>query len=459
MEWFIAFLIVLPAVILVAKRSTFLLDYAMVVLAFNRGIRRIVDFYVNGHFNPQSPISLTPLLVAALMLAPAASQLRRLPRRAVRPFQFLAGALIIGLVIGLVLNRFAAIYSFAEWISSLAAMAFAASQPASRRVADRWVRTAGYCAVLVAIYGVWQYYTIPAWDGMWLVQAGMAGYMGEPEPTKMTVFSTMNERGPCGTFLAWAVIPMILNRRWRLAGGWLVIALLLWVIVLTQTRSNLIVIAVIALLFPTLSRGQGLLRVMMFAALVVLAATWGLDKVPGMNVINTRFGAESLYGESSSLQGRISIYRSAAIEVLTNPFGRGLGSSGMGVRVENALGNTVQTLGDSGYIQMFVQFGWVGGVLFFVAMWKLWKELSVRWDTWSRRFQPDEIDPFVTATRAILLGSMVFLFVGDVFAGYSLIWVFFGRALSPYADLSFINRQIASIPVTFAEAAPTGPSL
>ena len=57
-------------------------------------------------------------------------------------------------------------------------MAFAATQPAGNEVADRWIKTAGWCAVGVAIYGWWQYYTIPPWDGMWLVESGMAGVHG-----------------------------------------------------------------------------------------------------------------------------------------------------------------------------------------------------------------------------------------------------------------------------------------
>src|SRR4051812_1347765 len=111
MEWVIAFLLVLPALVLVVRDSSYLLDYAIFVLAFNRGIRRVVDYYINGEFNPQSPISLTPLLVAFLMFIPATNQLRRLSPAARAPFRYLAIAIGLGLVIGIVYNRFAAIYS------------------------------------------------------------------------------------------------------------------------------------------------------------------------------------------------------------------------------------------------------------------------------------------------------------------------------------------------------------
>jgi hypothetical protein len=443
MEWIIAFLLVLPAIVLVLRDSSYLLDYAIFVLAFNRGIRRVVDYYINGEFNPQSPISLTPLLVAFIMFIPAVGQLRKLSPAVRAPFRYLGIAIGLGLVIGIVFNRFAAIYSFAEWISSLGTMAFAATQAADRRVADRWVKSAGYAAVGVAAYGIWQYYTIPAWDAMWLVQSGMEGYMGKPEPTKMTLFSTLNERGPCGTFLAWAVIPMIVNARWRTIGGWVAVALLLWAVVLTQTRSNIIIIGLISILYPLLSRGKGVLRLLMLTALVVTAATWGLELIPGMEQLNERFAGEVLYGEGSSLQTRLSLYQTFTGDVLTNPLGRGLGSSGMGQRAEKGHGKDVQAAGDSGYIQILTQFGWIGAALFFGALWAVWKELMLRWDTWIKRFGVARCDPFVMAARAILLGAMVFLFVGDIFAGYSLLWVFFGRALSPWADANLVSDMLA----------------
>jgi hypothetical protein len=438
MEWFIAIVIVAPALALAVARSSWLLDYAIVVLAFNRGIRRVVDYYVNGQFNPFSPISLTPLLVAAFLLVPATLHFSRLSSRARVPFNLLVSALAFGFTVGLVVNRFAAIYSLAEWVSAIAAMAFAATQPVSREVTDRWIKTTGWAAIVVAAYGWWQYYTIPPWDGMWLVQSGMAGYMGQPEPTKMTVFSTLQERGPCGTFLAWAAIPMIIQPRWRNIGGWASVVLLLSVIVLTGTRSNLIVIGLVALLYPALSKGQGIGRLLILTMLVVASATWGLEKIPGMEKMSDRFGAESLYGEGSSFAGRLDIYQYGFRDVVRSPLGLGLGSSGMGARAESG---AIRSVGDSGYIQILMQFGWIGGALFFGALWKLWKELGSRWRVGTRLIRPDRVDAFIPATRAILLGALVFLFVADIFGGFSLIWVFFGRALSPSIDLAAIVRK------------------
>lgn len=436
MDWFITTLIVIPAIIMAFSQSSWLMDYAFFVLAFNRCIRRIIDYYFNGAFNPFSPISLTPLIVAGLLLLPALVHFNRLSEKARKSFYLLIGALIIGFVVGFITNRFAAIYSLAEWLSALAAMAFAATQPISAIVADRWIKTAGWAAVGVAAYGWWQYFTIPPWDAMWLVQSGMVGYMGVPESTKMTMFSTLNERGPCATFLAWAVIPMILNSRWRNVGSWAVVLLLLSASFLAGTRSNFVVIIAILFLYPILTKGHGVANLLLIWVLVVIGAIYGLGKIPGAERFTKRFGTESLYGESSSFQIRLGIYRDGLGNIARDPIGQGLGSSGLAGRVEN---NTI-TIADCGYVQILAQFGWLGAGLFFGALWLLWKELGVRWKAGNMLFGNRGADPFVLMTRALLLGALVFLFVGDVFSGFSLIWVFFGRSLSPYTDPLLMAR-------------------
>lgn len=429
-EWGILVLVVAPAVAMALLRSMWLVDYTIVVLAFNRGLRRIVDYYVNDQFNPQSPISLSPLLVAMLLLVPVVLNFRSLAPRVQRMFEVFIVTLVLGFLAGFIYNRFAAIYGLAEWLSAFAAMAFAATQPATRAVADRWIKTAGWAAMGVAAYGWWQYYTIPVWDAMWLEQSGMQGYMGQPIPTQMTLFSTMNERGPCATFLAWAAIPMILDRRWRNVGGWLSVAFLLATIFLTGTRSMFVITALVAVVYPALARGRGVLQLLMLGGLLVVTFTYLVDKIPGAERFSQRYEADSLYGEGSSFKGRLEIYRMGAIVIATNPLGLGLGSSGMGKRADANKGESIQTVGDSGYVQMFTQFGWAGGVCFFAMLWMLWRELTERWQRGVRLVGPDGVDRFIPVARALLIGSIVFLFVGNIFAGFSLIWLVFGRAIA-----------------------------
>ncbi len=65
-ETTILFLMVIPGIVLALRGSSYLVDYTILVFVFNREIRRIVDYY-NHEFNALSPISVTPLIMLALL--------------------------------------------------------------------------------------------------------------------------------------------------------------------------------------------------------------------------------------------------------------------------------------------------------------------------------------------------------------------------------------------------------
>lgn len=421
MELLITILIVLPALLLAAQRSSYLLDYAFFVVALNRGIRRLVDFYINGAFNPLSTISLTPLIVSALLLLPAFSRFKHLTPRSRNIAMLIMVALAHGMAIGFMNAGIGAVYSLGEWLAGFGAFLFAATAPVSKGTADRWLKSSGYAALIVALYGWFQYLTIPAWDAFWVTEVKFVGYLGQLRPTEMSVFSTMHERGPCASFLAWAAIPMILHSRWRILGGWLTIILLFSVVVLTLSRSMFIIVALVSILQPALSKGRGLGRVLLFAGLLAVGGSYGLQQMPGSERITKRFDTIKDIQNDGSYQGRLEIFTTGIPWVLQHPLGLGLGSSGFGAgRIG---GGAKEGWCDSGYIEVFSQFGWIGGFAFFAAMAQIWSELT-------RRIRQGGNDAFLFTGRAVLLGCLVFLYVGNVFGGFSLFWVFLGISLN-----------------------------
>lgn len=423
MEYFIALLIVLPAFVLAAQRSSYLLDYVFFVVALNRGIRRLVDFYINGAFNPLSTISLTPLVVSGLLLVPAMSRFGQLSANTRNVATLIMVALGHGLVIGFVNAGVGAFYSLGEWMAGFGAFLFAATAPINSRTADRWMRSCGYAALIVAVYGWYQYYTIPAWDAFWVTEVKFVGYLGQLRPTEMSVFSTMHERGPCASFLAWAAIPMILNARWRIIGSWATVMLLLSVVVLTLTRSMFIIVGLVAMLQPALSKGRGMGRVIVLAVLLGVGATVGLQHMPGSERITKRYDTMKDIQNDGSFKGRMSILTAGLPWVLQHPLGLGLGSSGFGAGRIGGAGSGQEGFCDSGYIEVFSQFGWIGGLAFFAAMAQIWSELS-------RRLRLGGQDAFLHTGRVVLVGCLVFLAVGNVFGGFSLFWVFLGLSLN-----------------------------
>ena len=433
MEWLISILVVLPAFYLAASRSSYLLDYVFFVVALNRGIRRLVDYYINEAFNPLSTISLTPLVVSALLLLPVLGRINQLSPKTRKIAGLITLALGHGLVVGVLNSGIGAVYSMGEWMAGFGAFLFAATAPVSSATADRWLKSSGYAALLVALYGWYQYLTIPPWDAFWVTEVKFVGYLGQLRPTEMSVFSTMHERGPCASFLAWAAIPMILNSRWRILGGWLTILLLFSVVLLTFSRSMLIIVALVALLQPALSKGRGLGRVLFFAALLSLGANYGLEHMPGAERIQQRFETVKDIQNDGSYQGRLEILTTGIPWVLKHPLGLGLGSSGFGA--SRMGGGPKEGWCDSGYIEVFSQFGWIGGLAFFAAMAKIWTELSSRIRRGGR-------DPFLFTGRAVLLGCLVFLYVGNVFGSFSLFWVFLGIALNKLTQPAQQHRII-----------------
>ena len=410
-------------------RSSWLIDYAIWMLALNRGLRRLVDYYLNGHFNPFSPVSLVPLAIGGLLFVTAFHNFKSLPTRPRKIIMLLLGALFFAFLVGIIHNGVGAIYSLGEWIAGVGAMLFAATHPAGGSAGNRWLKTAGWAGVFVAAYGWWQYYTIPPWDAMWLVESGMSGYMGLPEPTEMTCFSTMSERGPCAAFLGWAIIPMILSARWRNLGGWFSVLLILSAMFLTAVRSMFVVVGLVAILYPLLARGRSLGGTLLLAIFLGFAANYGIGLVPGAERFSERFQTQSLIGEGTSLTGRMEIYQSSLQAVVMNPLGFGLGSSGMARR---ATGGSAAGVGDAGYLQILAQFGWLGTAMFFSALALLWKEASQRASLAQRSLPASAIDPFPLAARSVLLAMLVLLFISDIFAGFSLVWVIFGRAINPW---------------------------
>lgn len=443
MELLIAILIVAPAFYMAATRSSYLLDYMFFVVALNRGIRRLVDYYINEAFNPLSLISLTQLIIGMLIMLPALSRMNRLTAPVRNLSYLIMLAIAHGTAIGVLNAGIGAFYALGEWLAGFGAFLFVATAPVTAGTMDRWMKSSGYAALLVALYGWYQYLTIPPWDAFWVEAVGFVGYLGVLKPMEMSVFSTMHERGPCASFLAWAAIPMILHPRWRIIGGWLTVALLLSVVLLTMSRTMFMIVALIAVLQPALSKGMGMGRVVLLAALLGIGGTVGLEHMPGSERITKRFETVKDIQNDGSFKGRLAIFTTGVPWVLGHPLGLGLGSSGFGAgRIGNA-GGAQEGFCDSGYVEVFSQFGWIGGLAFFAALAKIWGELT-------HRIQQGGKDVFLFTGRAVLLGCLVFLYVGNIFGGFSLFWVFLGISL---------NRLTMPVARPLYEAPPAEPSM
>ena len=443
MDWFVALLIIAPAGWLFFSQSSWLIDYLVWITVLNRGIRRYVD-WLEGAFNPFSPISLTPLVISGLVCVLVLQNAHTLPGYLRRIFGFFIGALAIGFAVGLVRNQFAAVYALAEYVAPLSILGCAAMARGNERILDRWVRSVGWAAVGVSVYGWYQYYTIPPWDAFWVRAVGFEGYLGQLKPTQMVVFSTMSERGVLAGFLAFAVIPMIVSKRWRNTLGWIAVMIILSTILLTFVRTAIITIVLAAVMFPVLNRGKNTLQIILLLCVAAVAGNTILSRTPSSGKVSERLSSIGNITEDGSFQGRIAIARYGAGALLSNPLGTGLGSTGLAGRVNTGSADSEAAIGDNGYFEILFSFGVLGGACFFYAFYLLWRQV--------RLFERLGIrGESMMMFKALFVTGAVALFAGNWLAGPGSVvfCVFAGFAVHPRPAMDrYLHNQKAGRPVT-----------
>lgn len=419
-ELTIFLLMVLPGIVLAIRGSSYLVDYTILVFVFNREIRRLIDYY-NHQFNAFSLISVTPLIMLGLLFLSFLGKFRLLHPLAKQIFLLMLAAIGYGFAVGLWQNGLACVYQGSQYLSTIGLMGFVAVTPADDKKADRWLWTAGFAGVLAALYGWYQYLTIPAWDAFWVQEVGFVGYLGLLEPTKMTVFSTFAERGVCAIYLGLVSIPMLVSKRWRVGFGWPEVILLLSCVFLTMSRNGIIVALLGAVLFPILNGGKNVGRILIIAALVCGVFFAFSSRIPGADRIITRFESLLHIQDDNSLQGRLAMVQVNWPVVLQHPLGLGIGSVGLAGRL-NGLGGSVVM--DNGCLELFVSLGLPGVLLFGGALALLWNYFSVL----SRLGVQDD---YLGLARTFFVASLFLIWANNFFLDFSVMWIAMGRVLSP----------------------------
>ncbi len=438
MDWLLAMLLVAPAAYFFLTGSSWLIDYLVWITVLNRGIRRFYD-WTAGSFNAFSPISLTPLVISGFVFLMVIRHYPSLPGFLQRIIRIFAFAMAVGFVVGLVRNQLAAVYALAEYVAPLSVMGCAAIAKGNEKILDRWVKSVGWAAVAVSLYGWYQYYTIPPWDAFWVRAVGFEGYLGQLKPTEMTVFSTMSERGVLAGFLAFAVIPMIVSKRWRNITGWGAVVLIIATILLTFVRTAIITITMAAILFPVLNRGKNTLQIIVLLCVAAFAGSYILKSTPSSGKVGERMQTIGSITEDGSFKGRIAIAGYGLGEILKNPIGQGLGSTGLAGRVNTGEIDAGGTIGDNGYLEILLSLGLLGGAAFFYAFYLIWRQVRI--------FERAGIrSESLMMFKAFFVTGAVALFAGNWFAGPGAIvfCIFAGFAAYPKSAMDLMRGRRGS---------------
>lgn len=415
---------------LAVSRSSWFVDYVFVVVAFNRCIRRIVD-YNNGYFNAYSLISLTPLVVCGfgtlmfvVTIVNAQTQNDQRLRKVILPY---GTAVAFAFVVGLLNSKAAAIYSLGEYLAPIGLIGFGDSFSNDVRVRDRWCRN--FCAIVfaVACYGLWQFYTIPPWDAFWLLAVDFDGYMGEPEPTKMTLFTTLNERGPAGMFLASGLILLLLRGVFNQIFRWPIAAVIGYAMLLTYTRTSVILCIAACVLFPLFNRGANIKVLLSTVVFLAIVAPSFVQLLPGSEQAISRVSTLTNLQEDGSFQGRLRFFRYSLTEALYEPLGLGLGSHGVAGKAGTA--SKAGTGDSTGYVQTLRTFGWIGSVLVVICLVRLWNASS-------RAMMFDTSDSTVLFYRAWFASGLVIFYAGDWLFTATFFWVLAGYVVGQSSEQS-----------------------
>lgn len=417
-------LLVLPAVALALADARGLPVYLLAVWAVCPEIRRLFD-WITDEYRPVSLLSAAPLIVTLTLLIPILRRPIALAPSLKVPLGLLCAALGYGTILGGLHNGLAFAFDLGNYAVPLLMLLYASQRSPDARERDGWLRGLAALAIGAAIYGWVQFLIAPPWDTFWMKHVEMNS-IGTPLPLEIRVFSTLNAPGPAGAFFAASLAPMLLRPQWRGSLGWLGGALVASALALTLVRSSwlslLICVAAYTLLLPGRAKGRPLLGLVGLMAALYFAA----PLLPGGSGIVSRVGTLGDLGNDYSYQDRQQFSAGVFAKILANPLGMGLGSVGVGTKLDHSGQMGEYGVFDNGFFAVLMTFGIPGGLMFFGSLLRIGFVL---------RRESAPAAPLAALGRlalAALLAGVASLSSGNCFPGLSgmLLWFFVGLPLA-----------------------------
>jgi hypothetical protein len=252
-----------------------------------------------------------------------------------------------------------------------------------------------YGLLMVSIYGIYQFYVMPEWDANWMTQVDMNS-IGNPKPTEVRVFSSMNAPQIVASFLAVGLIAAF-NSRYKIRFVAIPAGLLCLALSLARSGWVAATAGILYLLWKLPQRQRFQLVVAGLVATVALIfALQTNDDL--QQVLSARFESLSDVKNDDSANERVEAYTALFGGLLTNPFGLGMGAT---VAVEE---NKVtvhhgwnQDLGDSTVAMVVTTMGLAGGLVIAWSLFPLGR----------RMFREPSVKPVYTHTmQAVFIAMM-----------------------------------------------------
>lgn len=337
-------------------------------------VRRLADF-MNGGFNPQSPIMIAPLLAVALTGLTLLKHVSLLGQRRAAPLVLIVIALFYAYVVGMVqVGPAAATYTLINWLYPVMVAFYLTitwrHYPDYHRVL---LKTFVFGGLVMSVYGLLEFVRPLPWDVFWLVASKMESE-GQPVPFGMRISSTMNSCGPFAVTLMTILLMSLAARgRARVVLGCVGIPALL----LTSARSTWggFTIALIYSFFMLDGKSRRRLLAGVLGLVVMAAPLMMIDHVS--EPVLKRFSSFQDISQDSSFQSRTEFYKSFFSSALTDIGGKGLGTIGLGTKLSDEKSSQTMVDFDSGLMEVPIVMGWPGTLLYttgvVMLMWRAYR--------------------------------------------------------------------------------------
>jgi len=397
------------------RRSTYV-AFTWWIWLFSPEVRRLVDFQTR--FHTISPVMLAPLLVTSFALIAIMRRPRILIHRSILPFSLIAFVTFLAFTVGVFTSG--PLPSFYEWGTWLEPLFFGifliADSDLARENRQALLGAAVIGLLVVAGYGVYQFFRLPPWDAAWLNNAKLTSE-GAAFAEQVRIFGPLNDSGSFAAVIASSLVFVFVSRgSLRIAAG----ALRFPALALCGERQYWGAWAIATLFTAWRIGGKARLRIISIGVVVAAIAVPILSVGPIATLVTHRFASISNIQNDSSAHGRALLYESFFVTAVSQPIGNGFGS--LGVAAKLTTGQNVDF--DSGILELPFIFGWVGGLIFLWAI----VQISLRILANYLRLR----DPVTIAASGLFFAMLAVLLFGQVFQGPEgmIIWTAAALALS-----------------------------
>ena len=372
-------------------------------------VRRLADYYGGGYQEPSTVLLAPPLVTMVAGITVARSLPRLFAQRVATPFLLCSASVGYATLIGIPQNGITGtLVDCLGWLPPLVLSLYLyLLWPYYPQVSRTLQRIFLWGVLVMGIYGVVQYWLAPVWETFWLETSEIEAF-GIPEPMGIRGWSTLNSPQPFAVVMM-AGLLLLFSDRSPLSFGAAAAGYLSFL--LASARAAWMGwMGGMAFFLPSL-RSSLQIRLIASLLMMVLAVVPLTVIEPFSSAILPRLESFSSPDEDVSLNARLDAYDELLGEAVREVPGRGLGF----VIEKSGFGSN-----DSGVLSLLFSFGWIGTIPYASGIGLIL--LNALRSPWASR------DPFLSASRAIVVGTLVQVGLNVVFTDMMgvVLWLFLG---------------------------------